>query len=286
MQHLRLLCLESAFCQLERISCIEREKSVRAGEPVNVKIVVVSPHRDDAAFALTLAVDAWIAAGHKVSVVNCFSRSDQAPYSDADSIHANDRMSFVTALRGREDESWRRQYGTAVTLVDLNMKDAPLRLHIRADEVFGLSVNVNDKALVKIQKAVERIGPAAVVLPLGLSGHIDHLTARQSMLTVAAGTMACAFYEDVPFTPTPEPMEKFVGGLAREFSLDLKPVLVGRADDETAAIARRRRAAFCYDSQVDDAEVEAIAQFCKVYGGRERLWANPAWLALSLTPEA
>ncbi len=251
-----------------------------------MKIVVVSPHRDDAAFALTLAVDAWIAAGHKVSVVNCFSRSEYAPYSDADSVHANDRMSFVTALRGREDESWRRQYGSALTLVDLNMKDAPLRLHIGADEVRGLSVNVNDKALVKIQKAVERIAPAAVVLPLGLGGHIDHLTARQSLIAAAAGTTAWAFYEDVPAAPLAEPIEEFVAGLAREFSLDLRPVLIGQASDEAAAITRRRRAAFCYDSQVDDAEVEAIAQFCKVYGGRERLWANQAWLDLSPSLEA
>jgi len=290
MRRLRPLCLESGLCgrwrRPERISCRERVFVLRAGETRDVKIVVVSPHRDDAAFALTLAVDAWIAAGHKVSVVNCFSRSEYAPYSDADSVHANDRMSFVTALRGREDESWRRQYGTAVTLVDLNMKDAPLRLHIGPDEVRGLSVNINDKALMKIQKAVERIAPAAVVLPLGLGGDIDHLTARQSLVTTAAGPMACAFYEDVPFAPLAEPIEDFVGGVVREFSLNLKPVLVGLADDEAAAITRRRRAAFCYDSQIDDAEVEAIAQFCKVYGGRERLWANQAWLDLSPGLEA
>jgi len=158
-------------------------------------------------------------------------------------------------------------------------------LHTGPDEVRGLSVNINDKALVKIQKAVERIAPTAVVLPLGLDGHIDHLTARQSMIA-AAGTMACAFYEDVPFAPMEEPIGEFVVGVAREFSLSLKPVLLGRADDEADAITRRRRAAFCYDSQVDNAEVEVIAQFCKVYGGRERLWANQAWLDLSPSLDA
>jgi len=251
-----------------------------------VKITVVSPHRSDAAFALTLAIDAWVSAGHKVSIVNCFTRSERAPFSDADSVHANDRMSFVTALLGREDEAWRRQFGTAVTLIDLNMKDAPLRFHIGHDEVRGLSVNVNDKAIVKIQKAVEKTAPAAIVLPLGLGGHIDHLTARQSMAQAAAGAMACAFYEDVPFAPTEATVDEFVGTLARESSWQLTPILVGRAQDETAAITRRRKAAFCYDSQIDNAEVEAIAVLCKAYDGQERLWANQAWLDTGLGEQA
>ncbi len=247
-----------------------------------MKITVVSPHRSDAAFALTLAVDSWIQAGHKVSIVNCFSRSEQAPFSDAGSVHANDRMSFVTALRGREDEVWRRQYGSALTLVDLNMKDAPLRLHIGAEDVYGLTVNPNDKALVKIQKAVERIAPGAIVLPLALGGHIDHLTARQSLAPAASTQLPCAFYEDVPFAPPAASVEESANSLARELSATLTPCFAGSSGDIAASVARRKRAAFCYDSLVDNAEVEQIARFCEAYEGRERLWANEAWLASGL----
>jgi len=247
-----------------------------------VKIVVVSPHRDDAAFGLALAIGSWIEAGHKVSVLNCFSRSEEALFSDAGSVHANDRMSFVTALRGREDETWRRQYGSALALVDLNMKDAPLRLHCAPDEVYGLTVNPNDKALVKIQRAIDRVNPGAVVLPLGLGGHIDHVTARQAAVGVASTALACAFYEDMPFAVGLEDIDEKVRELGREVKIGLAPVFAGGPVDLSVATARKRRAVLCYDSQIDDAGVEKIADFCKVYEGRERLWANVSWAESSL----
>ena len=242
-----------------------------------LKIAVVSPHRDDAAFSLALAVGAWIEAGHKVIVINCFSRSQFAPFSEMEFVHSNDRMSFVTALRGREDEVWRRQYGSALTLVDLNMKDAPLRLHCPANEVFGLAVNPLDKSLVKIQKAVERTGAGAVVLPLGLGGHIDHTSARESLTRMATTSTPCAFYEDLPVAGEAGAIEETVHGLDRELKVQLAPVFASGAGDVQAAVARKRRAVLCYDSQIDDAEVERIARFSERYDGRERLWGNAAW---------
>ena len=244
-----------------------------------MKITVVSPHRGDAAFSLALAIGSWIDAGHKVAVINCFSRSEEAPYSDADSVHANDRMSFVTALRSREDEVWRRQYGAALSLVDLNMKDAPLRLHCEPGEVYGLTVNPNDKWLLKIEKAVEQRGADAVVLPLGLGGHVDHLVARDGSLKLAGSEKACAFYEEQPVEAGVA--EEFV----RELKLALRPGFVGAAGDVAAAVARKRRAVFCYDSLIDDATVARIAGGCEAYGGRERLWGNAAWFGTDLSLE-
>ena len=241
-----------------------------------MKIAVVSPHRDDAAFSLALAIGAWIEAGHKVIVINCFSRSQHAPFSEMEFVHSNDRMSFVTALRGREDEVWRRQYGSALTLVDLNMKDAPLRLHCPPNEVFGLKVNPLDKSLVKIQKAVERTGAGAVVLPLGLGGHIDHMSSRESLTRMATTSTPCAFYEDLPVAGDAT-IEESVRNLERELKVPLSPVFASGSVDVQAAVARKRRAVLCYDSQVDDAEVERIARFSEQYDGRERLWANAAW---------
>jgi LmbE family N-acetylglucosaminyl deacetylase len=247
-----------------------------------LKIAVVSPHRDDAAFSLALAVGVWIEAGHKVIVINGFSRSQYAPFSEMEFVHSNDRMSFVTALRGREDEVWRRQYGSALTLVDLNMKDAPLRLHCASNEVFGLAVNPLDKSLVKIQKAVERTGAGAVVLPLGLGGHIDHMAARESLTRMATTNTPCAFYEDLPVTEGAA-IEESVRDLERELKVQLAPVFARGSADVRAAAARKRRAVLCYDSQIDDAEVERIARFSEQYDGRERLWGNTAWLESELS---
>src|ERR1700731_656508 len=115
-------------------------------------------------------------------------------------VYANDRMTYVTALRLKEDESWRKQYGAGqkrLTLKDLNVKDAPLRLHCGIEEVFAAGGNPADKAMGKIQKALESAG--AVVLPLALGGHVDHRTALEAALRLLTPERPCAFYEDLPY---------------------------------------------------------------------------------------
>ena len=253
-----------------------------------MKITVVSPHRGDAAFALGLAVEAWLGWGHAVEVVSCFTRSEFAPYSDVGSVHANDRVSFVTAVRKREDEAWRKQVGSAkLTLTDLNLKDAPLRLHCGADEVFGRAADASEKVVAKIRRALEMSKAGALVLPLGLSGHVDHVTARDVALSAQVPVgFPVAFYEELPYAAgdgAEAAIEAAVVPLTLTVQSKLQPVFAtearqtGAAMDE--AVARRRRIAWCYDSQIDESATTAIAEFCRRYEGRERMWGNAAWLA-------
>ena len=243
-----------------------------------MKIAIVSSHREDAALSLGLAVGVWLAQGHAVEVVNCFTRSEDAPYSDADSVHANDRMSFVSALRKREDEAWQKLYRSAkLTLTDLNLKDAPLRLHCAREEVGSVAVNEADKTFAKIAKALERSRAAAVVFPLGVGGDVDHRTAMQAAATWLGPV---AFYEDQPYAAEPGAlMEEAVRTVEQRLGGVLEPVFAGGAEVE-AAVARKRRLALCYVSQLEDAQVERVAEFCVGYGGRERLWGNAGWLDL------
>jgi LmbE family N-acetylglucosaminyl deacetylase len=257
------------------------------GDPT-VKITVVSPHRGDAAFALGLSIEAWLARGHAVEVVSCFTRSEFAPYSDVGSVHANDRVSFVTAVRKREDEAWRKQCGAAkLTLTDLNLKDAPLRLHCRANEVFGRTAEASEKVVSKIRRALEMSKAGALVLPLGLSGHVDHVTARDVALSApAVAGFPVAFYEELPDAAgagAEEAIEAAVQQLTLTVQSTLQPVFASGARQMDAAIeeavTRKRRVAWCYDSQIDESATMEIATFCRRYQGRERLWGNAAWLA-------
>ena len=246
-----------------------------------VKIVVVSPHRDDAAFSLSLAIGAWLEQGHSVEVVNCFTRSEHAPFSDVSSVHANDRMTYVTAVRSKEDESWRKQFGASakrLSLKDLNVKDGPLRMHCTLEELTSVAVNPADKAMAKIQKAIE--GADAVVLPLALGGHVDHRTAREAAGAIAASAVPCAFYEDLPYAL--ELDAKAIARAALGAGAEPMPVFASEEQDADAAIKRKRRLALCYDSQIEDATAERMAAFCTQYGGRERLWGNAAWRASEL----
>jgi LmbE family N-acetylglucosaminyl deacetylase len=243
-----------------------------------MKIVILSPHRDDAAFSLSLAIDAWLARGHAVQVVNCFTRSGFAPFSDVESLHPNDRTSYATAVRLREDEAWSRKFSKRLPLNDLNLKDAPIRLRCTPEELVTLPVNPAEKAVEKIRKTLEQISPDALLLPLAIGGDIDHRTAQYAGLVAPAALLA--FYEDLPCAAT-EDLEAAALALNR----DLKPVFATGPGDIATATERKRRLALCYDSQIDDATTRAIAQFSAQYEGRERLWANQLWRASELAVE-
>jgi LmbE family N-acetylglucosaminyl deacetylase len=241
-----------------------------------LKITVVSAHRGDAALALGLSVAEWLRQGHAVEVVSCFTRSEFAPFSDVGSVHANDRMSFASATRKREDESWAKMLRGKFTPTDLNMKDAPLRLHCGAEDVFGLAVNLAEKSAVKIRKAIERSGAEALVLPLGLDGHVDRVTARDAGAASWQATLPVAFYEGLPQAVAFG--DERLKNAALAVRPDLEPALVGEPAED--AVARKRRVAWCYDSQIDEATTLQIAEFTQRYDGRERLWANAAWRAI------
>jgi LmbE family N-acetylglucosaminyl deacetylase len=251
-----------------------------------VKIAVLSPHQDDAAFSLSLAIGIWLGRGHKVDVVNCFTRSEAAPFSDADSVHANDRMTYVTALRRKEDERWRKQFGTKLQCLDLNLKDGPLRLRCGVDEVSRVPIKVGDKALGRIAKALEEIKPGAVVLPLSLGDHVDHRTARAAGFDFLQERtdLPYAFYEELPDgyeeASLGDEIEDAVAATGVQLSVELLPVFAGGAVEAMAATRQKLRLVLQYDSQIGDATAEKIAGVCKRYEGRERLWGNTAWRAL------
>lgn len=244
-----------------------------------LNLLLLSPHRDDAAFSLTLSIARWLALGHRITIMNVFSRSSYAPFSDADTVHENDRLTYVSALRRREDESFARHMPGAtpanLKFVDLNLKDAPIRLRCDPSSVCELAVDPNDTAFAKLQKslATHLEGKGALVAPLGIGKHVDHRVVREAVLSFATD-LPIAFYEDLPYAAETED-----AGL-RE---GLEPVLV---DGMGSALRGRyaepgefkRRMVALYGSQIDAGQGEAIAGFCLRSGGAERLWANRAWV--------
>ncbi len=237
-----------------------------------MKIAIISAHRGDAALAVGLAVDFWLHRGDSVEVITCFTRSEHAPFSDAGSLHPNDRMSFVSATRRREDEAWAKLAAKGATgklvLTNLNLKDAPLRLHCAAEQVFGQVTESSDKAALKIRKAVDQSKAELLLVPMALDGHIDRVTARD--VARAGQTVAVLFYEDLPCAT--KMSEQFIEEAAKV--LQTVPQFVSEPMDIETAVARKRRIAWCYDSQIDEAETTAIADRCMRFGGRERLWSE------------
>lgn len=250
-----------------------------------MNILVLSPHRDDAAFSVSLSILHWLSAGHRVTIFNVFTRSLYAPYSDAESVHENDRLSYVSALRKKEDEKFLLQMAGA-EMVDLNIKDAPIRLHCDASIVCDMEVDPNDTCIPKIRKGLAKLtesanAPTALVLPLGLGHHVDHRTARDASLPLTT-EMPCAFYEELPYATrqgVQVDLSRFREGIATRLHEELYPVLCHGT--HTRPNELKKRIAQIYVSQIDSELVETISGFSHRYQGAERLWANDAWLKVA-----
>jgi LmbE family N-acetylglucosaminyl deacetylase len=264
-----------------------------------LKILILSPHRDDAAFSVSLAIQDWLTAGHTVTILNVFTRSLDAPFSDADFIHENDRLSYVSAMRLREDElflqritqSLPRTRKTHIQMADLNLKDGPIRLRIPSDQLCDTPVNPEDPAIEKIRKALTRQSEAgnleALVLPLALGNHVDHLTVREAALPLTT-QLPSAFYEDLPYAATYPSVTADLDHILEVVTTLGEPLTPAQTASNTPeataeAAARKRHLALGYASQIDEEAADAIANFTTRYNGTERLWLNQQWLS-AFTP--
>jgi hypothetical protein len=169
-----------------------------------------------------------------------------------------------------------------LALNDLNLKDAPLRLHCAPDAVHDREPELTEKVVSKLARALESSKADAFALPLGAGNHVDHLTARTAGLPADRASFPLAFYEDQPYTAqlAAGALDEAVFSATLAAGVPLEAVFASDPfPDVEAAVARKQRLALCYDSQIDDATTERIAAFCRNYAGRERLWGNAAWRA-------
>ena len=256
-----------------------------------LKILILSPHRDDAAFSLSIAITHWLRARHTVTILNVFTRSRQAPYSDAAFVHENDELSYVSAMRLREDELFVRRITQNLPkglknnlhMVDLNLKDAPIRLRISLEELSDTPVNPADQAIGKISKALTQQAEAgtmeALVIPAALGNQIDHLTVRDAAIPFLS-TIPGAFFEDLPYATTYPSAATDLETL-REDMTSRNQALTPVIYQIESAVEYKRRLVLGYASQVDSEVGTLISNFAMRYDGGERLWANQAWPAVN-----
>jgi hypothetical protein len=200
-------------------------------------------------------------------------------------------------MRLREDElfisrikeSLPKGHKNNLHMLDLNLKDAPIRLRVPLDAVCTTPVSLADPSIDKIRKALTRhFEPApgqnpmqALVLPAALGNHIDHLTVREAAQPFTA-QLPTAFYEDLPYIATHLTAATELETLrtaAAEHNEPLTEVLYTTDEPAAEAIARKRKLVLNYASQIDEPSGTLIANFAATYNGAERLWGNPQWLS-------
>ncbi|MBB5316802.1 hypothetical protein [Tunturibacter empetritectus] len=234
----------------------------------------------------------WLTARHTVTLLNVFTRSRYAPYSDAAFVHENDELSYVSAMRLREDELFLRRVKESLPkglknnlhMLDLNLKDGPIRLRVPLDQLCATPVNPADPSIEKIRKALARqseLGAMeALVVPAAVGNEVDHLTVREAAVPFAA-SLPTAFYEDLPYLATDASASDDLEALratASELGSPLTAVVLHAGEATDDAIVRKRKLVLNYASQIDDEAGAVISGFAANYHGGERLWANQPWL--------
>jgi LmbE family N-acetylglucosaminyl deacetylase len=191
-------------------------------------------------------------------------------------------------MRLREDEHFLRRITqnlpkglkSNLHMIDLNLKDAPIRLRIPLEVLSDTPVNPADPAIEKIRKTLAKQSEAgameALVLPAALGDHVDHLTVREAARPFTS-TIPAAFYEDLPYATTHPSAATDLESLRESAEQRNEPLraVIYRVD---SAVEYKRRLVLGYASQIDDEAGTLISNFATRYNGGERLWANQAWV--------
>jgi LmbE family N-acetylglucosaminyl deacetylase len=229
-------------------------------------LVVISPHRDDAAFSLGLLLVTWAERGRPLQIINCFTISDYAP------LRQGVGTAEVTRLRRNEDDAFAVRLGAHFRWHDLGLLDAPLRLGCSSDIVCELVPGDRDAADIDVlARALEAaMGQGVLLAPLAIGNHIDHAI---TLLACTRLSTRCplAFYEDLPYAAELdlEDIQSPVGAVAAASGRTLEPVVVSHPDAE----CQKEQLIRLYESQLSEEERLLILSHTRGLGG-ERIWAD------------
>lgn len=242
--------------------------------PIISPLVILSPHRDDAAFSASRLLLEAASASLETTVLNLFTRSAYAPLS-----HLAHTPARISALRLHEDEAVLRALGPAVHLRDLQLLDAPLRLGISDTTVLDNPLPPADRLAHtrKIAQKLPALPPSTLlVLPLSIGNHIDHRIGRDAGLQLVPPS-CLAFYQDLPYAARISSAE-----LARETAGLLAELTEGTGLGFTPHLLRsptagedKHRLASCYPSQIPPEVVTQLTSWTGALGG-ELLYLSPA----------
>lgn len=227
-------------------------------------ITVLSPHRDDAVFSLGAWMKHWTETATAVSVFNFYTRTAYAPWL----VASGDPI----ARRAYEDRAAMFQISPDIRHRSFGFFDAPIRLRCGVQGVMGQSaraVRADDAAAVAT--CLRHLDRAAFVLaPLGLGGHIDHLTVRQAALqTIPPHRLA--FYHDLPYLDWTSP-DEFATKLKE---VERSPLRRVRCPPGIATRLQKQHLAAMYKSQIGREDAKLIARHLP-----EAIWVPAGMLSM------
>ncbi|HEA28718.1 MAG TPA: PIG-L family deacetylase [Leeuwenhoekiella sp.] len=146
--------------------------------PKKEKILLISPHLDDAVFSAG-GISAELAAqGHEVHVLTCFTKSVENPTGFSLACQLDKGLPAEVdymELRRQEDQKACQILGIIPHWGDL--LEAPHRGYDSAKELFEdikKQDKIAEKLLEMLEKWIEKIQPQLILSPKGVGNHVDH----------------------------------------------------------------------------------------------------------------
>lgn len=149
------------------------------------KVLLISPHLDDAVFSAGGLAAILATQGHEVHILTCFTQSVDNPKGFALDCQLDKGLPAEVdymQLRRQEDQEACRLLGAVPHWGDL--PEAPHRGYENATELFQKLKNkdkIAENLLKMIQHQVEKIQPQLVFSPLGIGNHVDHQQVYRAM---------------------------------------------------------------------------------------------------------
>jgi len=142
------------------------------------KILLISPHLDDAIFSMGAIAAELAGQGHKIDVLTCFTKSVMHPTGFALACQLDKNLPAdidYMELRRQEDQQ-------ACQLLGIephwgNLLEAPHRGYDSAKELFQVikkQDKIAEKLLELIENQIEELQPEFVFFPKGIGNHVDH----------------------------------------------------------------------------------------------------------------
>lgn len=167
-----------------------------------MRLLVLSPHLDDAAFSLGPMLG-LLAADHEVTVATPFTGSVIRPRGFALACQLDKGLSAhvdYMELRREEDANWAQALG-------LRIKHGPLleAPHRGYESAAALFAEIDESDLVQadlslwIEALIEGLQPDQIFCPLTVGGHVDHRQVRVCLETIASAFAPLAYYLDQPY---------------------------------------------------------------------------------------
>jgi LmbE family N-acetylglucosaminyl deacetylase len=233
-----------------------------------LKIYILSPHIDDAAFGLALIVSKCASYNISVTIINCFTITKWTAVPVE-----NKELNAVSILRKNEDLQFYRAINSNIEIINLDLLDAPLRngyifqqQPFRPDEL---------ELIEELSQLLKSYTDGLLFCPLGIGNHIDHAICRKAVLKLY-GNSDVLFYEDLPYANRIKQSE--ILEHIEELQRELGTTLANYTDGLLNCMVDKKQVISLYKSQMNEEISSEIISHLNALKG-ERIWGEETVIA-------